>query len=54
MHGNGGVLSAQATDAGVNKATRELFRLADRARCLQNPDLAADRMRRLLAVHGVG
>ena len=23
------VLSAQATDAGVNKATRELFRLAD-------------------------
>ncbi len=32
----------------------ELFRLADKARCLQNPDLATERMRRLLAVQGVG
>jgi hypothetical protein len=31
----------------------ELFRLADSARVLRDPDLAADRMRRLLAVGGV-
>jgi hypothetical protein len=31
----------------------ELFRLADRARVLRDPDLAADRMRRVLAVAGV-
>jgi hypothetical protein len=30
----------------------ELFRLADRARVLHDPDLAATRMKRLLAVHG--
>jgi Protein of unknown function (DUF993) len=32
----------------------ELFRLADAARVLTDPDLAADRMRRFLAVGGVG
>jgi hypothetical protein len=31
----------------------ELFRLADRARALDDPDEAARRMRRVLAVHGV-
>ncbi len=32
----------------------ELFRLADRARLLADPDRATRRMARLLAVHGVG
>ena len=31
----------------------ELFRLADRARVLHDPDLAASRMNKLLAVHGL-
>ncbi|RWX18928.1 dihydrodipicolinate synthase family protein, partial [Rhizobium leguminosarum] len=31
----------------------ELFRLADKARVLADPDLAASRMRQVLAVHGV-
>ncbi|MCC5982820.1 MAG: dihydrodipicolinate synthase family protein [Rhodobacteraceae bacterium] len=31
----------------------ELFRLADAAGCLADPDLATDRMARVLAVHGV-
>jgi hypothetical protein len=31
----------------------ELFRLADKARVLRDPDLAASRMRKLLAVHGL-
>jgi hypothetical protein len=31
----------------------ELFRLADKARVLHDPDLAASRMKRLLAVHGM-
>jgi hypothetical protein len=31
----------------------ELFRLADAARVLRDPDLAADRMRKLLALAGV-
>jgi len=31
----------------------ELFRLADKARVLRNPDLATERMRRILAVGGV-
>jgi hypothetical protein len=31
----------------------ELFRLADRAGLLADPDAAAARMRRVLAVHGV-
>jgi hypothetical protein len=31
----------------------ELFRLADRARVLADPDLATARMTQLLAVHGV-
>jgi hypothetical protein len=31
----------------------ELFRLADRARVLHDPELAAARMNRLLAVHGL-
>lgn len=31
----------------------ELFRLADQARCLVDPELATTRMARLLAVHGV-
>jgi hypothetical protein len=31
----------------------ELFRLADKARVLADPDLAVDRMRQVLAVHGV-
>ncbi len=31
----------------------ELFRLADKARVLAEPDLAVDRMKRVLAVHGV-
>jgi Protein of unknown function (DUF993) len=31
----------------------EVFRLADKARLLTNPDLATDRMRVLLALHGV-
>ena len=32
----------------------ELFRLADKARVLADPELAVDRMRRVLAVRGVG
>jgi hypothetical protein len=32
----------------------ELFRLADKARVLHDPDMAAARMTRLLAVHGLG
>jgi len=32
----------------------ELFRLADKARVLHDPDLAAARMSKLLAVHGLG
>lgn len=32
----------------------ELFRLADRAGALADPDLAASRMGRLMAVHGIG
>ncbi|MFZ3239738.1 MAG: DUF993 family protein, partial [Pseudolabrys sp.] len=31
----------------------ELFRLADKARVLHDPELAAARMNRLLAVHGL-
>jgi hypothetical protein len=31
----------------------QLFRLADAANLLRDPDLACDRMRSLLAVHGV-
>ena len=31
----------------------ELFRLADKARVLHDPDMAAARMTRLLAVHGM-
>ena len=31
----------------------ELFRLADQARVLRDPDLAADRMRKVLAVGGL-
>jgi hypothetical protein len=31
----------------------ELFRLADKARVLRDPDLAASRMSRLLAMHGL-
>jgi len=31
----------------------ELFRLADAARVLRDPELAADRMRRVLALAGV-
>jgi hypothetical protein len=31
----------------------ELFRLADQARCLRDPELAAGRMRQVAAVHGV-
>jgi len=31
----------------------ELFRLADQARVLHDPDLAAARMAKLLAVHGM-
>ena len=31
----------------------EIFRLADRAGLLRDPDLAAARMRNLLATHGI-
>jgi hypothetical protein len=31
----------------------ELFRLADKARVLHDPDLAVSRMTKLLAVHGL-
>ena len=31
----------------------QLFRLADKARVLADPELAVERMRRVLAVHGV-
>ena len=31
----------------------ELFRLADKARVLHDPELAASRMSKLLAVHGL-
>ena len=45
------VLSAQATDAGVNKATRELFRLADTpAKMLA---LGEDRVRELIKTIGL-
>jgi len=48
-----------ATIRGGQQSTRsiqhlaELFRLADRARVLADPDLAVRRMRDVLAVHGV-
>ena len=32
----------------------ELFRLADRARLLRDPDLAAARITTLMALHGIG
>jgi hypothetical protein len=32
----------------------ELFRLADAAGLLRDPELAAERMRRVMAVHGIG
>jgi Protein of unknown function (DUF993) len=36
-----------------NKPSAELFRLADKARVLHDPELAAARMTKLLAVHGL-
>jgi len=47
------------TMVGGQQSTRslqhlaELFRLADKARVLADPDLAVERMKRVLAVHGV-
>ena len=47
------------TMVGGQQSTRsivhfaELFRLADEARVLRDPDMAASRMKRLLAVHGI-
>jgi hypothetical protein len=32
----------------------EVFRLADRAKLFRDPELAASRMKSLLAVHGIG
>jgi endonuclease-3 len=45
------VLSAQATDAGVNKATPELFRLADTPQKMV--DLGEDRIRDLIKTIGL-
>jgi endonuclease-3 len=45
------VLSAQATDAGVNKATRELFRLADTPHKMVA--LGEDRVRELIKTIGL-
>lgn len=45
------VLSAQATDAGVNKATPELFRLADTPEKMM--DLGEDRIRDLIKTIGL-
>ena len=45
------VLSAQATDAGVNKATRELFRLADTPQKMLA--LGEDRVRELVKTIGL-
>lgn len=45
------VLSAQATDAGVNKATRELFRLADTPEKMRA--LGEDRVRDLIRTIGL-
>jgi hypothetical protein len=42
----------QSTRSLVHLA--ELFRLADAARCLRDPELAASRMRQVMAVGGVG
>lgn len=42
----------QSTRSAVHLA--ELFRLADQARVLRDPELAATRMRQTLAVHGIG
>ena len=44
-------LSAQATDAGVNKATRELFRIADTPQKML--DLGEDRVRDLIKTIGL-
>ena len=44
-------LSAQATDIGVNKATRELFRLADTPQKML--DLGEDRVRELIKTIGL-
>ena len=41
----------QSTRSLVHLA--ELFRLADEARVLRDPDLAAERMRKVLAVDGI-
>ncbi|NVN85945.1 MAG: endonuclease III [Rhodopseudomonas sp.] len=45
------VLSAQATDAGVNKATRQLFALADTPRKML--DLGEDQVRELIKTIGL-
>jgi endonuclease-3 len=45
------VLSAQATDAGVNKATRELFRIADTPQKML--DLGEDRLRDYIRTIGL-
>lgn len=42
----------QSTRSALHLA--ELFRLADEARVLRDPDLAAERMRRVLSVQGIG
>ncbi|WP_417308286.1 dihydrodipicolinate synthase family protein [Devosia sp.] len=52
-------LQEHFTMIGGQQSTRslqhlaELFRLADKARVLADPELAVDRMRRVLAVHGI-
>jgi hypothetical protein len=52
-------LQEHFTMVGGQQSTRsivhfaELFRLADEARVLRDPDMATTRMKRLLAVHGI-
>jgi hypothetical protein len=53
-HQDGFRMVAGAEGARTPTHLAELFRLADRAGLLSDPPLAADRMRRLLAVAGVG
>ena len=53
-------LQEHFTMIGGQQSTRstqhlaELFRLADKARVLSDPEVAATRMRAVLAVHGIG
>ena len=47
------LLGLRFTEASRDRVVAELFVLADRAGILRDPELAAERMRRVLALAGV-